>query len=98
MLSKVGSLLSQMQSSLLCVRALRIFVLIGLLFTMPGGPDWLLAGPAPITVTVSPGTVNLLPGAGQQFTVAVTGTTKTAVTWSCTADGGMVDSTGFYTA
>ncbi|WP_157492380.1 Ig-like domain-containing protein [Geothrix fermentans] len=58
----------------------------------------LLAGPTPITVTVSPSAVNLVPDAQQQFIATVTGTTKTAVTWSIASGVGSIDATGLYTA
>jgi hypothetical protein len=59
----------------------------------------LQAGPTPATVAVTPATVTLLPGSQQQFTAVVKGTSKTLVTWSCTAGGGTIGSgTGLYTA
>jgi Kelch motif/Bacterial Ig-like domain (group 2) len=52
-----------------------------------------------ISITVTPNTATLLPGATQSFTDAVTGTTNTAVTWSVQEKlGGTVNSTGLYTA
>jgi hypothetical protein len=56
--------------------------------------------PAPlISVTVTPNSITLSPGTTQSFTAAVTGTTKTAVTWSVQESvGGTIDSTGLYTA
>ena len=51
---------------------------------------------APIAVSISPASVSLITSGTQQFTVTVTGTTNTAVTW--TASGGTVSSSGFYTA
>jgi hypothetical protein len=50
----------------------------------------------PIRVTVSPTSVALQPGATQQFSATVTGSSNTAVTW--TATGGTISSTGLYTA
>jgi hypothetical protein len=53
--------------------------------------------PAPVvSVTVSPTSATLLPGATQQFTATVTGSSNTAVTW--TATGGNVSSSGLFTA
>ena len=49
-----------------------------------------------VAVSVSPGTASLTPSATQQFTATVTGTTSTGVTWSAT--GGVVSSSGLYTA
>ncbi|MFT3916553.1 MAG: glycosyl hydrolase family 28-related protein [Anaeromyxobacteraceae bacterium] len=60
------------------------------------------ASPAPTTVSVavSPASASVAPGATQQFTATVTGTTNTAVQWSVQegAAGGSVSSTGLYTA
>ncbi|MBS1827263.1 MAG: Ig-like domain-containing protein [Acidobacteria bacterium] len=54
------------------------------------------AGTPAVSVNVSPTTATLQPGATQQFTATVTGSTNTAVTW--TATGGAINSTGLYTA
>jgi hypothetical protein len=51
-----------------------------------------------ITVTVSPGSVTLMPSETQQFTATVTGTTNTAVTWSLNPATGTIDANGLYTA
>jgi len=59
---------------------------------------------APVVVSVSPTSANVVTGAQQQFTASVTGTTNTAVSWSVSGTGcsgtacGSVTSTGFYTA
>ena len=53
-------------------------------------------GTPAITVNISPTTVTLVPGATQSFSVVVSGTISTAVTWSAT--GGTITSTGLYTA
>lgn len=53
-------------------------------------------GPSSIVVSVSPNSTMLMINSTQQFTATVTGTTKTAVTWSCS--GGSINSTGMYTA
>lgn len=50
----------------------------------------------PVEVTITPTAISLLAGEQQQFTVLVTGTTNTAVTW--TATGGTISTTGLYTA
>ncbi len=50
----------------------------------------------PVTISVSPASVTLAPGATVQFTATVSGTTNTAVSW--TATGGTVTQTGTYTA
>ena len=49
-------------------------------------------------VTVSPTTATLVLGQQQQFTAKVSGTTKTAVTWSSTSGGGVIGGTGLYTS
>jgi hypothetical protein len=58
--------------------------------------------PAPlvsVTVTVTPNSATLLPGATQSFVATVTGTTNTAITWSVQeSSGGTINSTGLYTA
>ena len=51
-----------------------------------------------ISVTVTPNSVTVLRDATQAFTVKVTGTTNTAVTWSVEeSSGGTIDSAGLYT-
>ncbi len=52
--------------------------------------------PAGVTVSLSPSSVTLAPGATQPFTAAVSGTSNTAVTWS--TSGGTVNASGLYTA
>lgn len=54
----------------------------------------------PVTVTVSPAQVNLLPGGTQTFTATVEGATPTTVEWSVVGtNSGTIDSvTGAYTA
>src|SRR5215467_11366022 len=60
--------------------------------------------PVPITVTVTPPSATVSPGATKQFLATVTGTTNTAVTWKVngTAGGnstvGTISATGLYTA
>src|SRR5215469_948337 len=60
--------------------------------------------PPPITITVTPASATLSPGASTQFTATVTGTTNTAVTWQVngTVGGstatGTITSNGLYTA
>ncbi len=58
--------------------------------------------PAPaanVSVTVTPNSVTVVPGATQSFVAMVTGTTDTAVTWSVKEiSGGTIDSAGLYTA
>lgn len=53
--------------------------------------------PPAISVSVSPGTVQLNGGETQQFTATVANATNTAVTWAVTG-GGNISSTGLYTA
>jgi len=62
------------------------------------------AAPAPVSVSVAPGTVSLQTGGSQAFTATVANTTNTAVTWKVngTVGGnstvGTVSSAGAYTA
>jgi beta-lactamase superfamily II metal-dependent hydrolase len=50
----------------------------------------------PVSVAITPATASLGTGATQQFTATVTGSSNTAVTWTCT--GGTVSTSGLYTA
>ena len=58
----------------------------------------------PVTVKVSPGLVQVLPGRQQQFTAAVGGTSNTSVSWSVSGSGcsgtacGTITSGGMFTA
>ena len=52
--------------------------------------------PSSVSVQVTPSTASLQPGSAQQFSATVTGGSSSSVTWSAT--GGMVSSTGLYTA
>lgn len=55
--------------------------------------------PPPVTtVVITPAAVSVQPGATQQFTAQVSGPKNQAVTWSVTAGGGTITSTGLYTA
>ena len=55
--------------------------------------------PEQISVSISPSSVTLLRNQTQQFTVSVTGTTNTAVTWNISeSNGGIITSSGLYTA
>jgi hypothetical protein len=65
--------------------------------TAVGGVISVNGGPPVTTVTVSPPSVQLGPGATQQFTATVTGNSNTAVTWSLTGPG-TLSPTGLYTA
>jgi hypothetical protein len=53
-----------------------------------------------VGVQITPAAITLAPGAMQPFTASVTGTTNTQVTWSLQegANGGVITSTGAYTA
>ncbi len=53
---------------------------------------------AEITVTISPTTVTLEPGGTQQFSVTISGTEDTAVTWIVENDIGTITQNGLYTA
>jgi hypothetical protein len=55
-----------------------------------------IPAPQPVSVTLSPTSTTLFTSGTQQFTATVTNASNTAVTW--TATGGMVSSTGLYTA
>src|SRR5882672_10110721 len=56
--------------------------------------------PPTVAVSIAPTTVTVAIGKTQQFTVSVTGTSNTAVTWSVAggASNGTITSTGLYTA
>lgn len=56
-----------------------------------------LTPPAPVSITVAPSTISLGPGAQQQFTANVTGSSAT-VTWSVSPNVGTVSASGNYTA
>lgn len=57
-----------------------------------------------VVVTVTPATVSVAPGATQQFTSSVTGTSNTTVTWTLSGTScggttcGTINSSGFYSA
>jgi hypothetical protein len=51
-----------------------------------------------VSVSVSPGLVNLREGRRRQFRAFVTGTSNTGVTWSVSPAMGQISSTGVYTA
>ncbi len=53
---------------------------------------------AEITVSISPFTVTLEPGGTQQFSVTISGTEDTAVTWIVENDIGTITQNGLYTA
>jgi Fe-S cluster assembly iron-binding protein IscA len=73
-------------------------------FTTTGNSTITIIPPPPVAITLSPGTVSVKPGAQQQFTVAVTGSKNTGVTWSIAGSGcvgfycGLFDPNGVYTA
>jgi beta-lactamase superfamily II metal-dependent hydrolase len=52
--------------------------------------------PSGVAVSLSPATASLATGGTATFTAAVTGTTNTAVTWTCSA--GSITAAGLYTA
>jgi hypothetical protein len=60
--------------------------------------------PPPITVTVTPASATVSPGASMQFLATVTGTTNTAVTWQVngtpggSTTAGTINANGLYTA
>lgn len=69
--------------------------------TIPGSPRAVrvYSGSATVpavTITVSPATATIQPGANLQFQAAVTGTSNTSVVWRAT--GGTITSAGAYTA
>jgi beta-lactamase superfamily II metal-dependent hydrolase len=55
-----------------------------------------VSAPVSINVAVSPATASISAGGTQQFTATVTGTTNTAVTWTCS--GGTASASGLFTA
>lgn len=54
--------------------------------------------PQAVTLSLSPSTVSLTPSGTQQFTAAVSGTSKTAVTWSIRPAVGTISAAGLYAA
>ena len=52
--------------------------------------------PPPVSISISPTSATLAPGATQQFSATVSNATNTGVTWS--AQSGSIDPTGLYTA
>lgn len=84
------------------VYALFSAILLLLMLSGCGGSSASSPPPPVITVSVSPGSVQLIASATQQFTATVTGTTSTAVAWSlsgCTGSAcGTVNTNGLYTA
>jgi len=65
-------------------------------FSGLGNAMSLIVGQSTMGVSISPASVTISTGATRQFTATVTGTSNTAVTWSCT--GGTVSASGLYTA
>lgn len=80
----------------------------GIPFTMVGGMPghtyaildikYTSAGPAPVSVTLTPSTANVNGGQTQQFTATVTGNANTSVTWSLSPNVGSISAAGLYTA
>lgn len=72
--------------------------------TKSGSATVTISSGTAVAVSISPTTVQIGTGGHQQFTVAVTGTSNTAVTWTITGSGcagttcGTVNSAGLYTA
>src|SRR5260370_8721372 len=63
-----------------------------------GGSSRSVVAPV-VAVSVSAGTVNLLPGQTKQFNAKVTGGSNLSVTWAVMGSGnGSIDQTGLYTA
>jgi len=50
------------------------------------------------SILVAPATANVVPGGTQQFSVTVTNSAQTAVTWAVTSGSGSINSSGLYTA
>jgi predicted hotdog family 3-hydroxylacyl-ACP dehydratase len=69
----------------------------GLIPTTLGGVISVNGTPPAISISVSPGSVQLNPAASQQFTATVTGSSNTAVTWSASGPG-IISASGMYTA
>ena len=80
------------------------FLVVGLAASVFLGSCSSSTPPSQITVTVTPTTATLSPGATTQFTATVTGTTNTTVTWQVngtpggSAAAGTITSNGLYTA
>lgn len=75
----------------------RTIVLCAALLGCSGQPEGRASvGPSVVQVTITPRSVNLPPGATQQFTAVVTGAKDGRVLWS--ADRGSVTADGLYTA
>ena len=80
------------------------FLAVGLAASLFLGSCGSSSPPPPITITVTPASATLSPGASTQFTATVTGTTNTAVTWQVngtpggSAATGTITSNGLYTA
>lgn len=55
-------------------------------------------GPPPVSVTIIPSSVSLLPAQQQQFTAVVQNATNGNVTWGLTSGSGTVSSAGLFTA
>jgi uncharacterized protein (DUF1800 family) len=80
------------------------FLLIGVAVAGCGGSSEISPPPPVISVVTAPGSANVRAGATQSFTVTVTGTTNTSVTWEVnnipggSATVGTIDNNGNYTA
>ena len=57
-----------------------------------------LNAPAAVSITVTPSSASLGPGATQQFTATVANGANNAVTWAISPLSGTIDQTGLYTA
>ncbi len=62
-----------------------------------GGSSNVTPPPASVSISVTPSTANVIAGATKQFTATVTGSSNTAVTWSCSPSCN-ISSSGLYSA
>jgi uncharacterized protein (DUF1800 family) len=80
------------------------FLLIGMAVAGCGSSSEISPPPPVISVVTAPSSANVRAGAMQSFTVTITGTTNTAVTWEVnnipggSATAGTIDNNGNYTA
>jgi len=79
------------------VSGVALLVALTLSFGCGGSSNNETPPPVTVSISLSPTTANVIAGATQQFTAAVTGSSNTAVTWTVSGPGS-VSSSGLYTA
>jgi hypothetical protein len=83
----------------LCLPVIFAVAVAAVFLACGGGGGKNNAPQEPIVISVSPKTINLMPGAQQKIVATVTGTSDKSVKWSLDGpESGTVDSTGNYTA